>query len=251
MADHPSNIDLLDAEIEIIWGPGRRPHEAPPSVVIGDAGDRMIIKVRDDLDSSVISAIEQIAAEQQMPQAARSIQDVLHRSLGPLEATVGPSYDCSEPAPQPDPAAGRLIRSDTAGEAELAGLQRPVTWEQDDWGDLLAGRIGPWAMVIDEQGRVLSLCHSARYAPTGFEAGTWTTEEARGRGLAAAATAAWAQACRTIGGLIFYSTDAYNLASQRVAARLKLPPIGQLWKFRPADEGDGPQGATLTVLTRQ
>jgi RimJ/RimL family protein N-acetyltransferase len=253
MADHPSNVDLLEAEIEIIWGPGRRPHEAPPSVVIGDAGDAMIVMARDDLDASVREALRTIASRQRSPLAARSVHEALQQALGPLDATVGPSYDCSSPAEQPDPVTGRLIRFDQLDRGELAGLHRAVTWEAEEWDDLLAGRIGPWAMVIDRDGdgdRVLSLCHSARFAATGFEAGTWTTDGARGKGLAAAATAAWAAACREIGGHIFYSTDAYNLASQRVAARLKLPPIGQLWKYRPAGEGDGPPATRLSVLAK-
>lgn len=245
--DRIANVDLLAAEIDVIWGPGRRPHEAPPSVVIGDAGNSMIIMVRDDVEADVAAAVRTTAVDNRLPQLARDIQDVLQRSLGPLEATVGPSYDCSAPVPQPDPSIGRLVRSDDADDS--IKLATPPTWDDAEWAELLTGRLGPWAAVADDE-RVLSLCHSARLAAGGVEAGTWTHADARGRGLAAAATAAWAEICRPLPGHIFYSTDAYNLSSQRVAARLALPPIGQLWKFRPADEGDGPEGARLSLLLR-
>jgi RimJ/RimL family protein N-acetyltransferase len=245
--DRVANVDLLAAEIDVIWGPGRRPHEAPPSVVIGDAGKPMIIQVRNDVDPSVVDELRTAAASgSRLPGLARTVQEILQQAIGPLEATVGPSYDCSAPADQPAPHRGRLIRSDDPGPTHLP---TPPTWDAEEWTELLTGGLGPWAAVVDGD-RVLSLCHSARFAPAGVEAGTWTAPEARGLGLAAAATAAWADCCAELPGHVFYSTDALNLSSQRVAARLKLPPIGQLWKFRPADEGDGPRDATLSVLHR-
>jgi RimJ/RimL family protein N-acetyltransferase len=248
MENPPASIDLLEIEIDVIWGPTRRAPEAPPSVVIGQSGRQLIIKVRDDLDPVLAERVGVIIAEQGLPDAAPTITALLQQTLGRIEATVGPGYDASDPVPQPEPARGRLIRSDQPDPA-TAGLRVPITWEDDEWADLLAGCYGPWAMIIDAD-RVLSICHSARWAPEGVEAGTWTVEDARGLGLAAAATAAWADACRDLPGQVFYSTDANNRASQRVAARLGLPLIGQLWKYRSAEEGDGPIGASLRMLAR-
>ncbi|HEY9290295.1 MAG TPA: GNAT family N-acetyltransferase [Microlunatus sp.] len=252
MNDHPSNLDLLRAEIEVIWGPERRAPEAPPSVVIGDAAAGkdpagMIIEARGDLDQALIPELRSIAEDHHSSLAVGLIQGHLRRSLGQLEITVGPGYDCSTPATQPEPAIGRLIRSDRPHAA--TSLRQPPTWDDDEWPRLLSGGFGPWAMVVDGD-RMLSLCHCARLAPAGVEAGTWTAQDVRGRGLAAAATAAWADACRSLPGHVFYSTDRANLASQRVAARLKLPLIGQLWKFRPSDEGDGPTDERLSIIAR-
>ncbi|SDS83049.1 GNAT family N-acetyltransferase [Microlunatus soli] len=244
----PSHIDLLEAEIAVIWGPGRRTTEAPPSVVIGDAGDGVVIEARNDLDPAVVREIRSMAQDQQPSVVVGLVQGLLRKALGPLEITVGPGYDCSAPAAQPEPSVGRLIRSDVP-DPMLGRLQVPPTWDEPEWSELLDGRHGPWAMVVDED-RMLSLCHSARLAAAGVEAGTWTAVDARGHGLAAAATAAWADACRDLPGHIFYSTDANNLSSQRVAARLKLPLLGQLWKLRPADEGDGPADGRLSVISR-
>ena len=243
-----SQLDLLQAEISVIWGPTRRAPEAPPSVVIGQADAGMIIEVRDDLDPVLAEQVGAIVAELGLPAGSAAIVELLQRSLGRIEVTVGPGYDARDPKPQPTPAIGALIRSDDPDPA-VGGLRVPVTWEPDEWSELLAGAYGPWAMITDVD-RVVSICHSARVATDGVEAGTWTAPEARGLGLAAAATAAWAEACRSLPGDVFYSTDSNNRASQRVAARLGLPLIGQLWKYRAVSEGDGPLGARLRVLSR-
>lgn len=245
----PDPLELLEAEIEVIWGPSRRTTEAPPSVVVAVSGDRLLIEGRHDLDRQLVREIAATARDQPPPLIIGLVQGHLRRALGPLEITVGPGYDCAAPAAQPDPVRGRLIRSDGA-DVDLDRLQVPPTWEEPDWRQLLDGRYGPWAMII-EGARVLSLCHSARVAPAGVEAGTWTAADARGLGLAAVATAAWADACRELPGHIFYSTDANNQSSQRVAARLGLPLLGQLWKLRPADEGDGPPDGRLSVIARR
>ncbi|CRZ14350.1 hypothetical protein BN2156_01198 [Mycolicibacterium neworleansense] len=52
---------------------------------------------------------------------------------------------------------------------------------------------------------------------------------ARGRGLAAAVVSAWASHCTGRVPHLYYSTSADNLSSQRVAERLRLPRIGELW----------------------
>jgi RimJ/RimL family protein N-acetyltransferase len=248
MTQPESRLDLLQAEISVIWGPTRRAPEAPPSVVIGQAGQELIIQIRDDLDPEVADEVLRIATEQGLPDGSTAIVRALEPTLGAIEATVGPGYDARHPAAQPDPVIGRLISSALPDPA-VAALRIPITWEDQEWADLLSGTYGPWAMIIDSD-RVLSICHSARLAPEGVEAGTWTVDDARGRGLAAAATAAWAQACQALPGFVFYSTDINNRASQRVAARLGLPLIGQLWKFRAAAEGDGPLQSRLRVLAR-
>jgi len=243
-----SRLELLAAEIGIIWGPTRRAPEAPPSVVIGQAHDRAIVMVRDDLDPKLADDVFDIVTQQGLPAGSAAIAHALEPILGPVEATVGPGYDSRNPRQQPAPAVGRLVRSDRP-DPVINRLRIPITWEADEWADLLAGAYGPWAMIVDGD-RVLSICHCARLAAQGVEAGTWTVDDARGRGLAAAATAAWADACRSLPGLVFYSTDANNRSSRRVAARLGLPLVGQLWKYRAAAEGDGPLQAKLLLLGR-
>jgi predicted GNAT family acetyltransferase len=79
-------------------------------------------------------------------------------------------------------------------------------------------------------GEVVSICHCARLSDRGAEAGVWTDAKYRGRGLAAAVTAAWASLLAGSGRTLFYSTSAENVSSQRVAARLGLREIGWMWK---------------------
>ena len=69
------------------------------------------------------------------------------------------------------------------------------------------------------------------------ECGVWTHPDYRGRGYAAAVTAAWADILRARGRCPFYSTDAQNVSSQRVAARLRLRPIGWTWNLGRGDPG--------------
>ena len=80
--------------------------------------------------------------------------------------------------------------------------------------------------------RVVSNCHTPRFNDRGAEAGTWTDPDYRGRGYAAATTAAWASLMAHSDRHLFYSTSADNISSQRVAERLSLPLIGWMWQLR-------------------
>jgi predicted GNAT family acetyltransferase len=53
-----------------------------------------------------------------------------------------------------------------------------------------------------------------------------TLPRSRGRGHAANAVAAWANAVRKTGAVPLYSTSWDNVASQSVAAKLGLSPFG-------------------------
>lgn len=112
-------------------------------------------------------------------------------------------------------------------------LQPPAeaNWSPGEWQELLAGDLGPWALALDGDD-VVAICHSARVSGQGAEAGVRTSPEYRRRGHAAATTAAWAALVYESGRLPFYSTSADNLASQAVAARLGLLPLGWLWSLR-------------------
>lgn len=109
----------------------------------------------------------------------------------------------------------------------LAG-RRPPEWEADEWADLLAGRLWPWAIVSDTEG-VASLCHSARLTTAGAEAGVYTSAAHRGHGLARVTTAAWARELWDRGIPLFYSHAEDHASSQRVAEGLGLRPLGRVW----------------------
>jgi len=115
------------------------------------------------------------------------------------------------------------------------GAANPGNWEQGEWEALLGGDLGPWAMVVDKA-EVVSLCHTPAMAGNSADAGTWTREDRRGRGLAAATVAAWAPLIVASGRTPFYSTSTTNRSSQRVAGRLRRPLLGTLWWF--GESGD-------------
>jgi RimJ/RimL family protein N-acetyltransferase len=93
--------------------------------------------------------------------------------------------------------------------------------------------VEPWVVAVDG-GHVAAVCECARSAPNAVEAGVWTYEPYRRRGLATAVTAAWTALVgdRTV----FYSTSFDNLGSQGVARRLALRPLGQWWQVHAARE---------------
>jgi hypothetical protein len=83
----------------------------------------------------------------------------------------------------------------------------------------------PWCGVL-EGGSIVSVAFAARLSPDGAEAGVATAPSVRGRGLAAAATAAWASLPSLRDRALFYSADAENTSSRRVADRLGLRTVG-------------------------
>jgi GNAT superfamily N-acetyltransferase len=155
--------------------------------------------------------------------------ELLRDALGPLGLAPGsgPSYLIPERVSFRSDAV--LVRSDAGDLARLRGAN-PGNWADDEWVDLLEGRLGPWVMATHDA-RVVSICHTARSGRRGAEAGVWTHPAFRGRGLAAAATAAWAALLRPSGRYLFYSTSRTNHSSQRVALRLALRPLGYLWQL--------------------
>jgi hypothetical protein len=137
------------------------------------------------------------------------------------QVSAGPSFvapvDRADRSPAPD---GVELR--TSEDTDLAEL-RPLLPERDA---VLAppGGVG----VVD--GESAAVCDTARSAPSSVEAGVWTYERHRRRGLATTVTSAW---LALVGDrTAFYSTSSDNVASQGVARRLGLTPIGQWWQVR-------------------
>ena len=81
-------------------------------------------------------------------------------------------------------------------------------------------------------GRAVSICHTPSHlTERGAECGVWTHPDFRGQRHAPAVTAAWASVLAPSGRYLFYSTEADNRSSQRVAARLGLRLIGWSWNL--------------------
>jgi hypothetical protein len=149
---------------------------------------------------------------------------------------AGPSFVFPEHVP---PFIGvRVERCDRPHPAALRGAN-PGNWQPAEWDELLDGRLGPWTMVLDGA-RAVSICHTpGPLTQRGAECGVWTERGFRGRGYAAATAAAWATIARPTSSFLFYSTDADNRSSQRVAQRLRLRPIGWTWRLHAPDPRAG------------
>ena len=144
----------------------------------------------------------------------------------------------------------RLVRSDAPGVDELRALN-PGNWQPLEWDELLDGRLGPWAMALDGA-RVVSICHTPHaMTARAAECGVWTHPHFRGRGHAAAVTAAWAALLRPTGRRLFYSTESDNRSSQRVAERLRLRRFGVIHRVGRARD-DAERGVhPLSALRRR
>jgi RimJ/RimL family protein N-acetyltransferase len=81
-----------------------------------------------------------------------------------------------------------------------------------------------FAVVAD--GAAVAMCSTVRIPDRATEAGVYTEEPYRGRGYAAAVTAAWAIAIRESGLIPLYSTEWTNTASRHVAGKLGLILFG-------------------------
>lgn len=118
-----------------------------------------------------------------------------------------------------------IVRSDEASPQWMRAAN-PGGWHPVEWNELLDGHLGPWTMAVDGP-RIVSICHTpVPLTDRTAECGVWTDPEFRGRGYAAAATAEWAALLRPSGRHLFYSTDAENISSQRVAEHLRLRLLG-------------------------
>jgi hypothetical protein len=170
--------------------------------------------------------------------------DALARRLVDLIDRLPPVDDLEAPSPEPaavraelerhapitDAGQGPAYRFPAAitppGEAVLltavnvAAARGTYPWLLDELADW-----GPCFAVVRD-GAAVSVCFSARVGAAAAAAGVATLPAFRGRGYAAAVTAAWGAAIRATGRIPLYSTAWENLASRGVARRVGLIGFG-------------------------
>ena len=244
----PTNLQLLEIEIDTLWATdphgrlvleksrGWQGRKAPHLVIaVSDDGQVAAIgsEVPDDLAAELRAAVAKgpaTADPATQPASIARCGQLLRDSLGRVVLSASPAYVIPPGTAFFQPAA-RIVRSDGEETETLRG-QNPkgANWSPDEWQLLLDGAFGPWAVAMVGK-QIISICHSARLTDRGAEAGVWTDPDFRGRGHAAAVTAAWASLLAPSGRHLFYSTSANNVSSQRVAARLSLRPIGWRWQI--------------------
>ncbi len=237
----PGDLECLAAEMEANWVADRRGHLVrervehwvdPPHLVVASAPEGRRLALSAALPEPVAVCLEHEFSREppgppgQPPSGAATYLELVARALGPVAQAAGPCFLVETVPPAPDDVV--LVTSDQDGAARyLPRLGGP---------GVDAAR-GPYALALVDD-RPVARCATARLSARGAEAGTWTAPAFRGRGLAAAATAAWARLLEDGGRLRFYSTAAANRSSQQVAARLGLRPLGWFWKVVPADHPD-------------
>lgn len=202
---------LLQLEINTLWDT-RMPHD----LVIGIAEDGYALRFGPRVSDVLAGKVRAAMDGSNVLDRCRA---VLVGEFGEVAMSSGPSYLIP---------AGVTFESTETIVQSGSDLINPGNWEDDEWLDLIEGRLGPWAMAV-RGSQVLAICHTPVASADAAEAGVWTHPDFRGQGLAAAVTSEWASIID--GRVLFYSTSSDNLSSQAVAKRLGLRAIGTLWKL--------------------
>ncbi len=193
-----------------------------PRFFLGRTPAGNIWRLRDDIPDDLAAKLEHLCRTEPplMPgQTEATIAPQVRCLLLPVSEHRGPTYLL--PAQPENPASTAILL--TAENKHLLEAHFPTMLERP-W----QGRAGPVAASL-EGGQVVAVCTCSRYTAHAAEAGLETAEAFRGRGHAVAAASLWARAVQASGRLALYSTSWDNLASQRVAARLRATQYGEDW----------------------
>ena len=189
----------------------------PPRLYLGRTRAGHLWRVRHDLPESTTVALEAVLRAEpvvadlsQPPRCLSALQATLARDAPLTGMCSGPAWRFPDEIPQ---AEHEVIPVTTVND----DLVRPVF---PILADDLRWRQPCLAIVAD--GRLASLCYSARNTPIAAEAGVDTLEEFRGRGYAPAVAAAWARVVREEGRIPLYSTSWDNQTSRSVVRKLGL-----------------------------
>lgn len=216
-----SDTAALQDEMELLWGSDDHGRPAGPPLAAIGVGSRA----------------------DEFPPGFGLIMDVLGRSR-PVMITSCLSYLILPGTGRPAPAGIVVHTSADSPVPELRDLRPDPEWAVEEWDDLLAGRLGPWAIAVGT-GRIVALCHTPRDRLGTAEAGVWTHPEHRGHGYAEVVVGAWSAVAGRTRRLLFYSHFDDNLASAAVARKLGARPIGRIWQLRNVDSSTTTLAADL------
>ncbi len=191
-----------------------------PRLFIGRTLERNLWHTRHDFPDDLAAEIDALLAREPPPRDLREplrceeeVRAILERHAPITGVWFGPAWWCPEGI-----AARRAVEVARLTSEEALRKHFP------GWAtDFAAAQ--PCAAVLDGDDAV-AVCCSSRVSSVAAEAGVDTLEGYRGRGYAAAAVAAWAEAVRAGGRIPLYSTAWDNLASQGIARSLGLIPYG-------------------------
>jgi hypothetical protein len=195
----------------------RRP---APRLFLGCTPAGRVVRIGATVPDDLARQLEEIikrhppTASLHAPAAALSaVREALSQHAPLTQEESGPAYHFPPSITPP----GEAIR---LTEANVAVARQTYPWlleELADWGPCFA---------VMHNGTAVSVCFSSRIGTDAEAAGVETLPAFRGRGYAAAVTAAWGAAVRERGRIPIYSTMWENLASQGVARRLGLILFG-------------------------
>jgi hypothetical protein len=224
------DLDLLRLELETLWvtdDRGRLRHERTAdarrspllAVAASPAGLRWATSI--EVPTEVQHAIDEHLVGERPTRSvgwAPASADELFQLLAGVTDVAAPHGGPSYVVPSLPVPSGIELRASPDDPAKSLRGRIP---EADQ--DLAA----PWVVAMVD-GAVAAVCETARSAPRSVEAGVWTYEPHRRQGLASAVVAAWA--ALVADRVAFYSTSWDNVASQGVARRLGLRPLGDWWQ---------------------
>ena len=235
------DLRLLEVDIDTMFvmsGAGRIERENDPDRSSGPCAFFVgcpfgnLTRVRHDVDDDDAMRILAVAAKEPpwrdpdaMPACAEKIVELLSNSQ-PVAVSAALIYQLPNGVRYENAAA--IVRGDSEEGREmlarLADRGMPAYMQTAGFkgvGDFWE----PWCVVLDN-GEIAAMAFAARLGESGAELGVYTFPKYRGRGLAAAVTAAWSSMPSLNQHALFYSTQKSNRSSQRVTARLGLRLIG-------------------------
>jgi RimJ/RimL family protein N-acetyltransferase len=207
--------------------------DAPPRMYLSGCAEGWTLRLRHDVDAATVAEIEGLAAQEApvtapgaTPRFAERYRALLGggalslHNYGPIhllpQGTVWTrdAVIVAQGTPEGDALTARIARD---------GM--PAALVEAGFADL-SHFWAPWCVALAD-GEIAAVAFAARLSPRAAEIGVYTLKAFRGRGFAAAATAAWSTMPVLQERTLFYSTHRDNLPSQRVIARLGLPFLGE------------------------
>jgi hypothetical protein len=191
-----------------------------PRVFLGRTSSGHVTRFGEAVPDTLASLLEErierqppVDALKVSPAVLDAVREVLRRHSPVIRETGGPAYRF----PPSSAAPGATVQL-TEANLELARDTYPWLYKElrDCW---------PCFAVVRD-GAAVSVCFSSRIGATANEAGVDTLPGFRGRGYAAAVTAAWGASLSAAGRTPIYSTAWENLPSQAVARRVGLILFG-------------------------
>jgi GNAT superfamily N-acetyltransferase len=219
MAIQAATLFRFDPRGRIVGSNEPNGHFAP-RLFLGRTKDGHIVRYGATLPDTVMRQVGEIVEREprvanlaHMPVTMNELREALSQHGPVTREAGGPAYRFPDAIVPP------------ANVVQLTDANRDLTRETFRW---LYDDLPGWApgFAVVEDGVAVSVCYSSRIGIDAAEAGVDTLPDYRGRGYAAAVTAAWGAAIRASGRIPLYSTAWDNHASQAVARRLGLIVYG-------------------------